>query len=161
MSLAPEPNPYASPRALSPWQANWMAVAWSLISALAGGLLCGLCVSRFGEFGALALAACGAFGGYVSRKITHGPSKAAGICAVVAACLMFFTAETCWIRWNTVQGETGWWTALTFWPAFVREYELSALIGAVFAAYGAWCAYGYATSPSGPPIAPVSPAPPP
>lgn len=124
-----------------------MAAAWSLAAALAGGLACGWCISHFGEFGALSLAACGAFAGYVSRRITQGPSKAAGISLVLAACLMFLIAETCWIHWNTEKGEAGWWMAITLWPAFIREWQLSALIGAVCAGYGAWCGYGYATSP--------------
>jgi hypothetical protein len=138
-----------------------IAIVWSLVVALGGGLACGLCVSRYGEFGALSLAACGAFAGYVSRKITQGPSKIAGLCQVIAMCLAFVVAYTCWIHWKTVKGEESWWVAFTLWPAFIREYELSALIGAVLAGCGAWYAYGNATSGviRSTPAAPIAPPP--
>jgi hypothetical protein len=48
----------------------------------------------------------------------------------------------CWIHWNTKQGAEGWWTALTWFPTFVQEYEISALLGVVFAGFGAFSAYG-------------------
>ena len=162
MSLPPEPNPHASPRAPSAWQVNSIAAVWSLVSAFAGGLLCGWLIDRYGELGALlSLAACGAFAGYVFRKITQVPSKVAGLCLAVAACLMFFIAETCWIHWNMPDGDVSWRAALGLWPRFIEKFELSALIGAASAGYGAWCAYGYATSPSPPPIQPATPAAPP
>jgi hypothetical protein len=138
-----------------------MAIGWSLVVAFGGGLACGVCVSRYGEFGALSLAACGAFAGYVSRKITQGPSKAGGLCQVIGMCLAFVVAYTAWIHWKTVKGEEGWWVAFTLWPVFIREYELSALIGALLAGYGAWSGYGYATSPDPRSAQPATPAAPP
>jgi hypothetical protein len=161
MSLSSEPTASAQ-GSIPPARpaGTWLlpiAVAWSLVVALGGGLACGLCIDRYGELGALSLAACGAFAGYISRKITRGPSKTAGLCQAIAACLAFVDAYTWWIHWRIVQGEASWWTALGLWPVFVREYELPALIGALFAGYGAWCAYGYATSPGPPPNRPASP----
>ena len=86
------------------------------------------------------------FGGYVSRKITRRPSKVAGICLAIALGFAFVVAETCWLHWNTDKGEPSWPAAIRLWPLFLRKYTLSALIGAVCAAYGAWSAYGYAAS---------------
>jgi hypothetical protein len=147
MLFMDEPNPYQSPTSQSPLpnSALLLAVAWSVIVALLGGVTCGWCISHFGEVGALALAANGALAGYVSHKITRRGNRLAAVSVVIGACVAFFVAETCWLHWDTVQGEASWGEAIRLWPLFVREYQLSALIGAGSTAYGAWCAYGYAT----------------
>lgn len=72
------------------------------------------------------------------------PSKAAGICQAIGVGLAFVVAETCWLHWETVDGESSWSAAIRLWPLFLREYTVSALIGAGCAAYGAWSAYDYA-----------------
>ena len=166
MSLPVEPNPYAAPKSRFPLPVSKpslaIAIAWSVVVAFGGGLACGWCVSEFGEFGSLSLAACGALAGFVSHKITRGPSKLAGWIQAIATCLAFFIAETCWLHWNTRNGEAGWWVAASLWPVFVREYKLAAVIGAACTAYGAWCAYGYATSPdygASEPAPPAAPQP--
>lgn len=150
MAVSGEPNPYIAPKASLPLKASRsslaIAIAWAAIVAIGGGFACGWCVSQFGEFGSLSLAACGALAGYVSRKITRRPSRLAGTCQVTATCVAFFIAETCWLHWKTRNGEASWAAAISVWPLFIREYQLSALIGAAATAYGAWCAYGYATA---------------
>lgn len=165
MSLAPQITPDESRKTPPPspsTSALSVAVCWSLVAAFGGGLACGWCIDHFGEFGALSLAGCGALAGYVSHKITRGPSKVAGITQLIATCLAFFVAETCWIHWNMPDGEPSWWVAISLWPRFLRGWQLSALIGATCAAYGAWCAYGYATSPAARPARSTLPdAPPP
>jgi len=122
-------------------------IAWSVVMALGGGLACGWCISRFGELGAVSIVVCGALAGYVSRKIMRHASKAAGICQAIGVCIAFAIAETCWLHWNTENGEPSWWAAIRVWPLFLSEYTLSALIGAASTAYGAWLAYGYAATP--------------
>ena len=122
------------------------AIAWSVVVAFGGGMACGWCIDQFGTAGAISLAACGALAGYVSRKITRHACKVAGICQVIGVCAAFLVAETCWLHWNTGDGEPSWGAAIRVWPVFLREYMLSALIGAVCTAYGAWSAYGFATS---------------
>ncbi|HVA46529.1 MAG TPA: hypothetical protein VNH11_09155 [Pirellulales bacterium] len=159
MSVAAQPNPNSSSKTglLSPGAGLLsIALGWSLVVAFVGGLACGWCISHFGEFGALSLAACGALAGYVSHKITRGPSKIAGVSQVIGTCLAFFIAETCWLHWNTRNGEPDWWAAIGVWPLFIREYQLSALIASACTAYGAWCAYGYATSLDSRPTQPTA-----
>ncbi|OYV86637.1 MAG: hypothetical protein B7Z73_11425 [Planctomycetia bacterium 21-64-5] len=134
-----------------------VALGWSLVVAFLGGLACGWCISHFAEFGALSLAACGALAGYVSHKITRGPSRIAAVSQVAAASLAFFVAGTCWLHWNTLDGEPSWWVAMCLWPFLVRDYQFFVLVGGVSAAYGAWCAYGYATSPDPRPTQPTAP----
>lgn len=148
--MASESNPYVAPKTGPPLKPSRssvaIATAWAAVVAFGGGFVCGWCVSQFGEFGSLSLAAGGALAGYVSRKITRQPSKLAGASQVIATCLMFFIAETCWLHWKTRNGEASWAAAISVWPLFIREYQLSALIGAAATAYGAWCAYGYAVA---------------
>lgn len=122
--------------------------ASSTIVAFGGGLAAGWCVSQFGERGAPSLAALGALAGYVWRRFTRSPSKVSGICLAIATCLAFLIAETCWLHWNTRNGEPGWWAAMSAWPAFLREYTFSALVGAACAAIGAWCAFDFASTPN-------------
>ena len=136
------------------------ALCWALLVALGGGTLCGLAISRYGEIGALLLAACGAFGGFVSHKVTRGPNKIAAIVLVLGMAIAYFVAETCWIHWNTDKGEPSWWAAVAAWPLFIRDWELAALIGAACTAWGAWSAYGYAMSPAPPAAQPATPEPP-
>lgn len=137
------------------------AIAWSVFIAFTGGIACGWCVSHLGELGSLSLAACGALAGYVSRKLTRRASKLAGACQVIATCLAFFIAETCWLHWNTRNGEPSWWAAISVWPAFLREYTTSAVIAAACTAYGAWSAYGYAAGRASRSIEPATTVSPP
>jgi hypothetical protein len=138
-----------------------IAIAWSLVVAFGGGLACAWCIDRYGELGTPTLWACGAFAGYISRKITCRPDKAAGLCQAVAACVAFIIADTWWIHWNIVGAEESWWVALSFWRSFIHDYERSVLIGAVFAGCGAWWAYGYATSQEPRPSQPAATVAPP
>jgi hypothetical protein len=138
-----------------------IAISWALVVAFGGGVVCGLAISRYGEIGAVLLAACGAFGGFVSHKITQGANKVAAFGLALATLVAYFVAETCWIHWNTDKGEPSWWAAVNAWPLFIRDWELAALIGAACAVWGAWLAYGYAMSPIAPRTVPTTPAPPP
>ncbi len=63
----------------------------------------------------------------------------------MAACVLaMLVAETCWLHWNTVQGEKGWWVSIAFLPVFVKEYTVSAVLTAAFTAFGCFSAYGAA-----------------
>ncbi|HVX14134.1 MAG TPA: hypothetical protein VHC22_23310 [Pirellulales bacterium] len=139
------------------------AAGWALVVALGGGLACGWCITtRFGELGAVSLIACGMLAGSVSRKITGRASVAAGTLQAIGVCLAFIVAETCWLHWKTENGAASWSDAIRFWPAFLREYTLSVLIGASCAGYGAWSAYGLATDAgqrAKEPAEPVTPSP--
>ncbi len=120
------------------------AAAWALVVAFGGGFACGWCISTLGTFGAVSLVVCGVLAGWVSRKITERASVSAGTLQAIAVCVAFFVAETCWLHWNTRQGEPGWLDAIRVWPLFVSEYTASVFIGAACAGYGAWSAYGSA-----------------
>lgn len=128
------------------WVAASIAMGWSLIVALGGGLACGWCISEFGATGAISLAACGGLAGYASRKITRRASKPAGLCQVLAVCVAFGIAETCWLHWNTRNGEPSWWAAVRLWPLLLREYTIDVAFAAAFTACGAWWAYSAAAA---------------
>ena len=118
-----------------------LAVLWAIVVAIIGGYVCGLAISRFGSVGSISLWGLGALAGHVGRKILGAPSRPVAWCLVTACTVAFVFAEVCWIHWNTVQGREGWWTAIGFLPAFVDEYSLSALIGAIFTFTGALSAF--------------------
>ena len=79
--------------------------------------------------------------GVVGRKLVAEKSKLAGVILVVACVGALVIAEVCWLHWKTVQGEESWWAAIRLLPTFVREYTLSAAIGAIFCFIGASSAY--------------------
>jgi hypothetical protein len=117
------------------------AVAWAIVVGTFGGYACGLAISRFGELGSASLWALGALAGYVGRRILAAPSHWVGCVLAAANVCALVVAEVCWIHWNTIQGAASWQQALALLPTFVRDYELAALIGAVFCGFGAWSAY--------------------
>lgn len=135
------------------WAACGNLVGHPVIGALIGlvclaeGVACGWCVGQFGELGALSLAGFGALSGYLWSRMARSASKLAGGSLAIATAFAFFIAETCWLHWNTRNGEPSWRAAIGVGPLFLREYTLSALIGMASAAYGAWSAYGYASVP--------------
>jgi hypothetical protein len=159
MSLSHDKASTSRPLAVSSAR-RAIAICWSLVVTFGGGVACGWCISHFGWPGAISLTGCGAFAGYISLKITQRPSRVAAWSQAFAICLAYFVAETCWLHWNTRNGEASWWAAVGVWPIFVREYVEPALIGAVCAAFGAWFAYSHATGPgasSSQPATPVAP----
>ena len=121
-----------------------MGVLWALFVAIAGGFLCGFTIDLFGWPGSILLWPLGAIGGSLARRITVEPSKTIGIAIVLACLFAFVLAEVCWLRWNTKQGEEGWLEALKWFPTFLSEYRLSALIAAVATFAGSWSGYNYA-----------------
>lgn len=142
--IAPEmkPPPIESP------EKRGLSVAWAVVVALAGGLACGWCVSKFAEWGSISLWALGFVAGLATRRLQLAGRFSAWALAI--ACIVaYVVAETCWLRWNTKNGEEGWWASICLWPLFLDEYTISALIGAVFAAFGAESAYRQTRRPIG------------
>ena len=116
-------------------------IAWTVAVPICGGFACGLAIDRFGEFGSISLWALGALSGYVGRKIMAAPSRSMGWGLVVANLSALVVAEVCWIHWNLALGAESWWEAVGLLPTFIRRYELSALIAAMFCIFGALSAY--------------------
>ena len=144
-------NPYEAPRRFSVSHRRHgtlgsgnnvpLAIVWTLIIATVGGVACGLLIDRFGELGSISLWAMGALAGYVAQRILGGGSRLVSF-ALVASCVSAFViAETCWIHWNTKQGAESWLAAFALLPTFVKDYEIAALMGAIFTGFGAWSAY--------------------
>ena len=118
-----------------------LAILWTLITATAGGFACGLVIDRFGELGCISLWAMGAFAGFVAQRILGGRSRLVGLVLIASCVSTLVIAETCWIHWHIKQGAESWLAAFGLLPTFVQDYERSALIGAIFTAFGAWSAY--------------------
>ncbi len=116
------------------------------LTATIGGYVCGLAISRFGELGSASLWLLGAIAGYVSSKIMNAPSRAVGWGLAVACGLAMLVAETCWIHWKTVQGAEGWWISFALLYTFVQDYQVSALLAAIFTVFGAVSAYRQSTA---------------
>lgn len=121
---------------------------WATIVALAGGAACGWCISKFAEWGSVSLWALGFVAGLAARRLQLEGRFSAWALAI-ACFVAYAVAETCWLRWNTKNGEEGWWASICLWPMFLNEYTVSALIGAAFAAFGAESAFRQARRPSG------------
>ncbi|MEX2120034.1 MAG: hypothetical protein WD847_10610 [Pirellulales bacterium] len=118
-----------------------LAIGWALVVAAAGGLACGWIIDRFGEFGSISLWGLGALAGVVSRKITRSASPLAAWSQVAACAVALVLAEVCWIRWNIVLKPDTWEQAIATLPTFVEQYQLAALIAALFTAFGAYAAW--------------------
>ena len=118
-----------------------LAFLWAIAVAAIGGYLCGMAISEFGRFGAISLWGLGAGAGYVGRKILGAPSRPVAWCLVVACVVAFVFAEVCWLHWNTIQGEAGWWTAAGLFPQFLRQASIPAFIGGIFTFMGALSAF--------------------
>lgn len=126
-----------------------LAVAWAFIVALVGGYACGWCVSEFAEWGSVSLWALGFVAGLAARRLQL-PRRFSAWALAIACIIAYVVAETCWLRWNTKNGNEGWWASVCLWPLFLNDYTISALIGAVFAAFGADSAYRQTRRPIGP-----------
>ena len=118
-----------------------LAVLWAIVVAVLGGYVCGVALSRFQVFGGIALWGLGALAGCVGRKILGAPSRPVAWCLVAACAVAFVFAEVCWLRWETVQGEEGWWAAAGFFLQFVRQAPVPAFIGGIFTCMGALSAF--------------------
>ncbi len=118
-----------------------LAIIWAIAVAILGGYLCGLAISQFGWQGSISLWGLGALAGHFGRKILKAPCRPVAWCLVAACAAAFVLAEICWIRWETVQGQEGWWAAAGRLLQFVREAPRPAFIGALFAGLGAYSAY--------------------
>jgi len=116
-------------------------IGWAAVVSLVGGFGCGLAIDRYGRLGSITLWALGALAGFVGHKINRTPSRLVGWLLVVACASALVIAEVWWIRWNIKQSADSWWTAVTLIPAFVQQFELAAIIAAIFTAMGAWSAY--------------------
>jgi hypothetical protein len=103
-------------------------VLLAAIIAFGGGLMCGRIMAEHKIVGAITLWPLGAVAGYFGRKIVQGPNRTAGLLLCGGCVLAWLVADTAWIRWDTVQGEQGWATAIHLLPTFFREYWLLATL---------------------------------
>lgn len=147
-----EPNPQLAPTTKPPLVDSPAkragSVAWAIVVAMLGGVACGWCMSKYNDLGAPSLWALGCLAGVTARRLQL--SGRFNAWALAIACLVAYgVAETCWLRWNTKNGEEGWWASICLWPLFLNEYTISALIGIVFAAFGAESAFRQTRRPSG------------
>lgn len=92
---------------------------------------------RYGEFGAIGLWGCGVLGGFVARRITGGKSKLVALALVVACLFALLLAETWWIHENWNPPPQDWGTAVGLLPEFAKRFQISALVAALFCAFGA------------------------
>ena len=139
MSSEPTSSPavHAPPAATESPVKRMMSVVWALVVALAGGAVCGWCIDRLATLGALSLWPLGVVAGYIAARLNISGRFAAW--TQVAACLLaFLVAETYWIRSNEADG---WWPAVCYWPTFISDYEVPALVGVACAAFGAEAAF--------------------
>jgi hypothetical protein len=121
-----------------------LAIASAVVASIVGGIACGWLIDWLGELGSIALWPLGFAAGTISRKLTVAPSRVAAWFQVAACVLAMLIAETCWLHWNTVQGEKGWWVSMTLLPAFVNDYPRATAIAVTFTAFGCFSAYGTA-----------------
>jgi len=121
-----------------------LAIVSAVIASIVGGIACGWLIGEIGELGSIALWPLGFVAGTISRKLTVAPSRASAWCQVAACVLAMFVAEACWLHWNTLQGEKGWWVSMMLLPAFVKDYTVSAVVAGAFTVFGCFSAYGTA-----------------
>ncbi len=147
----PSPTSQASAAAIiTPAHRVAAAILWACLLAVAGGLIAGLALEKFGMLGSLVFWATGAFGGFVSRKLTQGPNRAAAYALVVACAVAFVVGEASWYRWNftipdPVTGEhrdPSWVEAFTRVPKYLWQHRpITMAIGALCTFLGAQSAY--------------------
>ena len=118
-----------------------LLLCWAAAVVCIGGFAAGLAIVEFGTLGALSLWPVGEAAGFVGRKLVPEKSKLAGVILVVACVGAFVLAETCWIHWDTVQGEASWLASIRLLPAFVQERPRAAVFGCFFCVIGANSAY--------------------
>ena len=116
-----------------------ISIGLALATFVGGGYLCGLALEQFGSLGAISLWATGGIAGFVAAKLIK-PHKVAGYVLAAGVVLAFVVAEICWIHWNIVGAEE-WPTAISMFPTFLKEYQMDALMGAIFTFFGAASAY--------------------
>jgi hypothetical protein len=105
---------------------------------------------NFGMAGAVLIWGIGTLGGFVSRKLTKGPSRTAAYCLVAACFVAFALGEASWYRWTYTipdpitdeQRVPTWIEAFTRVPNFLWQRGRAALaVGALCAILGAHSAY--------------------
>jgi hypothetical protein len=100
-AASPSPTSQASAAAtVTPSPRVAAAILWACVLAVAGGLIAGLSLEKFGMLGSLVFWGAGALGGLVSRKLTQGPNRAVAYSLVVACVVAFVVGEASWYRWN-------------------------------------------------------------
>jgi hypothetical protein len=121
-----------------------LAAVWALVVAIGGGFACGWLMTWHPILGAIALWPLGAAGGYVSRRLTVGPSRFAAWCLVAACAVALLVAQICWIHWNMELRDDRWDTAIAWIGKYYQRFGFNALIEAICAAFGAFSAYSTA-----------------
>ena len=117
--------------------------ALALMTAALGGFLCAKAIDRFGEIGAISIWALGWVVGTAAKQVMSRPRKFVGYALAVAVIIAFLVAEVAWIRWN-IKDVEGWGQAIGLLPMFFQQFQWSALLGAIFAFFGASTAYSKA-----------------
>ena len=124
----------------TPSSGTLIGAAVGLVTALAGGLLCGLMVDQFGSIGSISLWALGFLAGLAAFKLMQSRNNSVACILVVACVLAFLIAEVSWIHWN-IAGAESWMDALAKFPQFLKEFKVDAFIACIFTFFGCQAAY--------------------
>jgi hypothetical protein len=122
-----------------------VAILVGVVICVMGGFVTGYLLTLHSILG-IALLGIGGLVGFLSRKITVGPSRVAAQCLVAACALSFCLAMVSWYRWGlTLPDDKGgrrdptWQEALTRAPQLLWQFQApnTLLISGICAAFGA------------------------
>ena len=126
-----------------------LCIAWAIVVALGGGILCGWLMVRFGTFGAIGLMLLGILAGMVAWQITRRGNRSVGWMLVAAVLVALVLANMVWLRYaNFILGDN----AKTWLEAAQQCFQLfntnpqHFFITTVCAGFGAYNAYSSAGS---------------
>ena len=108
-----------------------------------GGYLCALAVDRFGEMGGVSFWLLGWVAGSIAKALMSRPRKQIGYAMAISVVMAMLIAEVCWIRWN-IKDVDSWSKAVSLFPQFCREYQISVISAALFTFFAASSAYSQA-----------------
>ena len=126
-----------------------MCIAWAIVVAVGGGILCGWLMVRFGTFGAAGLMGLGILAGMVAWQITRRGTPWVGWMLVVAVLLALVLANMFWLRYANFavgQNAKSWWDAAKGVFNLPNTAGTHCFITIVCAAFGAYNAYSSAGS---------------
>jgi hypothetical protein len=146
--MATEPQQQESPAAAGSADTEMLApyvlpagLAWAVVVAIAGGLISGVLIMKFGRLGNLALMAIGVLGGVVSRKISRKAVPLFGWALVAATFLAMVLAQVYWIKHEPAWHVDTWMEAFVAWPKMFSKSQTPMFLGLICAGFGAYSAY--------------------